>query len=292
MVTAIKPSDPCANCGTLLQGDWCHHCGQRRIDPEDRALGRLLLDSWQQLTSLEGRWWQSFRDLFFRPGALSSAYLQGQRKRYLAPLTLFLLINVIYFVRAPMTDFNLSLLDQACLQPWSGMAVGLIDAQIAPNALDCGINAALPDDHSWQQLSARYQDVADEVSRSMVIAHVPVIALFLAAFLGWRRWYYAEHLIVALHLFGFFLLYAVLILPLALWGSRLFPGLTEFGLLFRLSVLLVLLGHWVLAMRRVYGLGWWRTIAAVPWMFLALGVSHFAYRFAQFWVVWVQLGTT
>jgi hypothetical protein len=38
--------------------------------------------------------------------------------------------------------------------------------------------------------------------RSVVIAHVPAIALFRAAFLGWRRWYYAEHLIVALHLFG------------------------------------------------------------------------------------------
>ncbi|MCB1599612.1 MAG: DUF3667 domain-containing protein [Lysobacterales bacterium] len=288
-MTAIQDSELCANCGTLLQGEWCHVCGQKRLKPGDRSLARLLLDWWEQLTSLEGRWWQSFRDLLLRPGALSSAYLKGQRKRYLAPLTLFLLINLVYFVRSPMTDFNLSLLDQACLQPWSALVQSQVSRRIAPEALDCDLpmrDSALP---GWAKLSARYQDIADEVSRSMVIAHVPVIALFLGLLAGWRRWYYAEHVIVALHLFAFFLLYAVAILPPVLWLANSVLPLAEFGVLLRVLLLLLLLTHWTVAVRRVYGLGLLRTVLALPLLFLALGISHFAYRFVQFWIVWVQV---
>ena len=288
-MTAIQDSELCANCGTLLQGEWCHVCGQKRLKPGDRSLAHLLLDWWEQLTSLEGRWWQSFRDLLLRPGALSSAYLKGQRKRYLAPLTLFLLINLVYFVRSPMTDFNLSLLDQACLQPWSALVQSQVSRRIAPEALDCDLpmrDSALP---GWAKLSARYQDIADEVSRSMVIAHVPVIALFLGLLAGWRRWYYAEHVIVALHLFAFFLLYAVAILPPVLWLANSVLPLAEFGVLLRVLLLLLLLTHWTVAVRRVYGLGLLRTVLALPLLFLALGISHFAYRFVQFWIVWVQV---
>ena len=288
-MTAIQDSELCANCGTLLQGEWCHVCGQKRLKPGDRSLARLLLDWWEQLTSLEGRWWQSFRDLLLRPGALSSAYLKGQRKRYLAPLTLFLLINLVYFVRSPMTDFNLSLLDQACLQPWSALVQSQVSRRIAPEALDCDLpmrDSALP---GWAKLSARYQDIADEVSRSMVIAHVPVIALFLGLLAGWRRWYYAEHVIVALHLFAFFLLYAVAILPPVLWLANSVLPLAEFGVLLRVLLLLLLLTHWTVAVRRVYGLGLLRTVLGLPLLFLALGISHFAYRFVQFWIVWVQV---
>lgn len=288
-MTAIQDSELCANCGTLLQGEWCHVCGQKRLKPGDRSLAHLLLDWWEQLTSLEGRWWQSFRDLVLRPGALSSAYLKGQRKRYLAPLTLFLLINLVYFVRSPMTDFNLSLLDQACLQPWSALVQSQVSRRIAPEALDCDLpmrDSALP---GWAKLSARYQDIADEVSRSMVIAHVPVIALFLGLLAGWRRWYYAEHVIVALHLFAFFLLYAVAILPPVLWLANSVLPLAEFGVLLRVLLLLLLLTHWTVAVRRVYGLGLLRTVLALPLLFLALGISHFAYRFVQFWIVWVQV---
>lgn len=288
-MTAIDDSDACANCGTSLHGEWCHVCGQKRLDPGNRSLSYLLLDWWQQLTSLEGRWWQSFRDLVLRPGALSDAYLKGQRKRYLAPLTLFLLINVLYFVRAPMTDFNLSLLDQACLQPWSALVHKQVSARIAPETVACNGPMRDADLPRWGGLSARYQDIADEVSRSMVIAHVPVIALFLGLLAGWRRWYYAEHVIVALHLFAFFLLYAVAILPLVLWLAGSLLPLGEFGVLLRVLLLLLLLAHWTLAVRRVYGLGLLRTLLALPLLFLALGISHFAYRFVQFWIVWLQV---
>lgn len=288
-MTAIQDSELCANCGNSLQGEWCHVCGQKRLEPGARSLSHLLLDWWQQLSSLEGRWWQSFRDLVLRPGALSSAYLKGQRKRYLAPLTLFLLINLLYFVRAPMTDFNLSLLDQACLQPWSAMALAQVNHQIAPETLVC--DAPLRDSElpRWANLSARYQDIADDVSSSTVIAHVPVIALFLSLLAGWRRWYYAEHVIVALHLFAFFLLYAVAILPPALWLADSVPPLAQYGVQLRVLLLLLLLMHWTLAVRKVYGLGVLRTLLAPPLLFLALGISHFAYRYVQFWVVWVQV---
>lgn len=33
---------PCASCGTVLQGAYCHSCGEKRLDRHDYALGHFL----------------------------------------------------------------------------------------------------------------------------------------------------------------------------------------------------------------------------------------------------------
>jgi hypothetical protein len=284
----VSEVESCALCGASLVGRYCHACGQKRIEPGDRSLAHLLGVFWRELTALDGRWWASFRDLVIAPGRLSAAWIEGRPQRYLMPVTLFLLVNVLYFLRAPMTDFNLSLLDQACLQPWSASVVEWATPRIAPETFDC---AQIPaEDSQLAALVARYAELSDEVSRSFVIAHVPVLALFLFLLGGWRSHYYADHLVVALHLMAFLLLYAIVLLPVA-WLLLTLAGPGEsVGSAFRMGLALVLLAHWTLAVRRAYGLRWPRTLLAPVVLIAGLGISHFAYRWAQFWIVAWQLG--
>ncbi len=284
----MSEAESCALCGTTLAGRYCHACGQKRIEPGDRTLAHLLGAFWRELTSLDGRWWASFRDLVLAPGRLSAAWIEGRPQRYLLPVTLFLLVNVLYFVRAPMTDFNLSLLDQACLQPWSVSVVEWATPRIAPETFDCARKPA--DDSRLAALAARYGELSDEVSRSFVIAHVPVLALFLFLLGGWRRHHYADHLVVALHLMAFLLLYAIVLVPVA-WLLIALAGPGEIvGTAFRIGLALVLFAHWTLTVRRAYGLGWPRTLIAPAVLVVGLGISHFTYRWAQFWIVAWQLG--
>lgn len=284
----MSEADSCALCGTPLTGRYCHACGQKRIEPGDRTLAHLLGAFWRELTSLDGRWWASFRDLVLAPGRLSAAWIEGRPQRYLLPVTLFLLVNVLYFLRAPMTDFNLSLLDQACLQPWSAWVVEWVTPRIAPESFDCARKPA--DDSRLATLAARYGELSDEVSRSFVIAHVPVLALFLFLLGGWRRHHYADHLVVALHLMAFLLLYAIVLVPVA-WLLIALAGPGEIvGTAFRIGLALVLFAHWTLTVRRAYGLGWPRTLIAPAVLVVGLGISHFTYRWAQFWIVAWQLG--
>ncbi len=87
----------CKNCGTPLTDVYCPHCGQKDVD-----LGRPILELGGELIretfEVDGRMFRTLRLLFARPGALTSEYLAGHRRRYTPPLRLYLVISVIFFL--------------------------------------------------------------------------------------------------------------------------------------------------------------------------------------------------
>ena len=78
-----------------LAGRWCHACGQDSRDPlrDFGALTGELLDS---LFGWDSRLVRTLRLLCASPGALSEAFTNGQRARYIGPLRLYLLVSVKY----------------------------------------------------------------------------------------------------------------------------------------------------------------------------------------------------
>ena len=89
----------CRNCGAALAGPYCSQCGQFDA-PSDPTLRELLADAWDALTSLDGKLAASLRLLLFRPGALTTEFLDGRRARYLPPFRLYLVCSVVYFLVA------------------------------------------------------------------------------------------------------------------------------------------------------------------------------------------------
>lgn len=87
----------CRNCGTALAGEYCHACGQRDLPP-DPTLRDLVGEAWGEFVSVDGKVLHSLRLLVLRPGQLTLEYLRGHRVRYLAPLRLYLVCSVAYFL--------------------------------------------------------------------------------------------------------------------------------------------------------------------------------------------------
>jgi hypothetical protein len=87
----------CANCGTALAGKFCSRCGQRaRLN---RTLGEVGHEILHGVTHFDGKTWATLPMLIFRPGRLTRNYIHGQRARYIAPVSLFLLVVfLMYFV--------------------------------------------------------------------------------------------------------------------------------------------------------------------------------------------------
>ena len=95
--------EDCPNCGARLHGRYCADCGQ--LDqPLRMPVHRFLVQSFTEFFGVDGRVWQTLRLLLFKPGALTVAYIQGQRRRYLRPLRVYLSSTLLFF-------FLLSLLD-------------------------------------------------------------------------------------------------------------------------------------------------------------------------------------
>ena len=68
----------CLNCGTVLQGPFCHYCGQ-----PDKNLMRffpaLLREMLEDFMDFDSRFVRTMKPLLFKPGKLTRDYLDGRR---------------------------------------------------------------------------------------------------------------------------------------------------------------------------------------------------------------------
>lgn len=85
----------CLNCGTVFTGDYCPECGQKAST--DRITVRLALQSLiATITSLDGKFFRTMGNLFWRPGHLVRDYISGKRALYMHPVRLLSTLVAIY----------------------------------------------------------------------------------------------------------------------------------------------------------------------------------------------------
>ena len=100
-VASSEPPAPqaarCANCGTPLQGPWCHRCGQEAHDPLTRFRGAVH-EMFENVLHFDGRIRNTLLPLYTRPGFLTGEYLAGRRVRYVAPLKLMFFLAIVAFL--------------------------------------------------------------------------------------------------------------------------------------------------------------------------------------------------
>ena len=258
----------CRNCGTPLAGRFCHACGQKRVEPEEQRFRWFLGQVFKALTMADGRFLGSLGRLVFRPGTLDRDWLAGRRRRHLAPLSLFLIANLVYFFHPPLTDFNLSLADQVHHQPYSALAERMVSARLEAREL------------SFEAYAARYQAEATSLAKLLVILHAPLLALVLMALHRRRGLYFVDHLAISLH-FWAFLLFLVMALPLGLGLVHRLTGLGSQAFLQFSLAGLVLLYAWQ-QLRIAYGQPGWLALAKLPLFLVGMAAAHFCYRAVQF----------
>jgi Protein of unknown function (DUF3667) len=100
---AAAPSHgSCANCGTQLNGAYCHACGQ--AGHLHRSLLHLIEEGLHGILHFEAKGWRTLPLLIVRPGVLTRRYIDGQRTRYVSPLALFLFCVFLLFFVSSMTQ--------------------------------------------------------------------------------------------------------------------------------------------------------------------------------------------
>lgn len=299
----------CSNCGAVLVGEFCHVCGQKRFVESDRRLGHLLHQFLASATDLDGRVWRTLRALLFRPGLLSREYMDGRRARWLSPVSLFLAVSVVYFL-APLHGGDLSRqFNQQVSGSVRAQALGpgetLTDEERANSGeaharitnawierrvrdRDAAARAASHGNSGYTMHDYRvaYDAKADDVSKALVILHVPFVAVALMLLFVRQRRYFAEHFVVALHFFAFAMVSLQVVIQsraLLLWAlpPAWLPSESVYDWIMRTLLSL----YAVVSLRRAYRVNWPAAIAAAAAMLATIVfVNVYIYRTVQFLV--------
>ncbi len=92
-------TENCLNCGEVLTGQHCAHCGQR-AKVRVLSLWGMTRDLLGDVLDWDSRIWRTLRPLAFSPGKLTQNYLRGRRASYTPPFRMYVLLSVAFFVVA------------------------------------------------------------------------------------------------------------------------------------------------------------------------------------------------
>src|SRR5712671_3625833 len=92
IVPTIAVPEPwtCPTCIKTVITSFCPECGECRLPANALTLRGFVSQVVHACTNIDGPLLRSFRCVLLRPGLLTVAYLDGQRKLYTLPLQLFL----------------------------------------------------------------------------------------------------------------------------------------------------------------------------------------------------------
>jgi Protein of unknown function (DUF3667) len=278
--TAVSPPalKSCRNCGHDLSrtpdAKYCPECGQE-ADASPPTFGEFIKHFFGNYIAVKGSLVQTLWRLISRPGALTRDYLDGRKRAYMLPLRLYLTVSVVCFL-----IFGLMV----------NLGVNTVDAQVSNEALKTGPAIQFGDGATirfkgdtaecegvpnWLCERAKVKFATPDARRALItslpdrmvrywayamFALVPLFAALIKLVYVRRKMTYGSHVVFALHLHTFWLL-AVL--------------LTLVHDVFSLIATVVIPTYAILAMRRVYGGGWVKTVGkaavvSLAYLFLAV----------------------
>lgn len=96
MKSTIRSNKTCQNCGAFVEKSYCPQCGQENTDSRQHFY-HLFTHFFSDFIHYDGSFWTTARYLLFRPGKLSIEYMDGKRKSYVNPFSLYIFISFVTF---------------------------------------------------------------------------------------------------------------------------------------------------------------------------------------------------
>ncbi len=87
----------CLNCGALVLGRYCQACGQENIEPRE-SVWHLIKHFFYDITHFDGKFFNTSKFLFFRPGFLPREYMLGRRASFLNPIRMYIFTSAFFFL--------------------------------------------------------------------------------------------------------------------------------------------------------------------------------------------------
>ena len=285
----LSKKPECPNCGYRFAevDNWCPNCGQANRTHK-RPVQYFIREFFEELVSLDVRFFGTFRDLIIKPGLLTKNYNADLRVRYTSPLRFYVIASVLFFITISwMTNSSIKEADSQLQEAYAendslmlngnfrmgaGYELDSEDLQALaelknPNLdnVDSLLTARGKDTHWFSNrftlgiipllngefsLQQYYQRLIRNFSYSLFF-FMPVFAVILKLLYIRRHQFYTEHLIFSIHFHTF----AFLNIFFFLWVDYFLEG-------FPLSwlVMITIPIYLLIATKVVYQQGWFRSL--------------------------------
>jgi Protein of unknown function (DUF3667) len=250
-------------------GLYCSHCGEKRRSDHDFSFRHIVSEVFETLTHFDSKILRTTWALVAHPGQLSVDYFAGRRVRTMAPLRLFLLLSVVYFLSNSVFPYNAFTTPLAIQLQMNNYYPGYAWAQVLQAMTHHGIDYAT--------LERLYNAKTAILSKTLVFALIPVFAVLFYAFLFRKRQHFAEHLVIATHFWSFALVAIGIFIPILLWLLKWLAGLLGAApelmtadAIPTLILQLLFAGYLLLMFRRGYGTTYWYSgllAVTIAWAF-------------------------
>jgi hypothetical protein len=209
---------PCTNCGAGPVGEYCAACGQRHVTPQHFTARAFFHELLGEFVSLDGRFWLTLWTLVRHPGKLAREYFDGRGARYMRPLNLFLLLNLVFFLIQPHTG----LLQWHLKAYLKGVRVApeLVERKRVERAQEVERDREARGEaprplqlESMEIFESSFEATIQDLKKSMLLVAIPIFAVAIAMLYGTRH-RFAEHLIFSTHFFAFSVFALTVLVPL------------------------------------------------------------------------------
>ena len=239
----------------------------------------LVVGLWNDLFTFDNRFWRSLLLLLFKPGALTSQFIDGRRVRYIPPARMYLFVSIIFFFlmsvvvegklrskdEEPTADqaTSAAMADSIRAAVFDSLRVALADIPEIDKHLDgvdalgSGIRLAAKEDDGrtngrifGEEFNLDKKSLVGAVIKLLpkgMFLLLPLFAALLALIYRRSKRKYVEHIIFSLHFHAF----VFILLSVAMITTWPFAWVIAFGLFYV---------YLYLAMKRVYGQGWGKTL--------------------------------
>lgn len=179
-----------------MNGPFCSQCGEKKLEKADYSLRPVVEEVFGEFIHFDGRLLRTVKTLLSKPGELARAYFHGGRSRYTRPLTLFVMINLVFFIIQPHT----ALLGYG----YSNYVSANRASSVSHRAM---IRAKLLKTHEPEaSYAGRFNTVLQDQKKSVLLFSVPFLALAMLIVFAGKGRTYAEHLVFSVHVYTFLLL--------------------------------------------------------------------------------------
>ena len=274
----------CKNCNNSFSGKYCNQCGEKVYSEKDKSVFHLFEEGLHFITHFEGTFFNTLKKIFTRPGQLSVDYCNGKRKTYFKPLSLFLLLVVVYLLFPVFEGLNMKLYYHTHHDFYGKYAMKAAKEVMTQNHL------------TDEQLTTLFQQKSEKASKFLLLVLLPLTALFFWLLTFKKRKYFFDQMVFSAEINCLYLMLGFLLFPILLFiGEKIYHlatnsyfnvddtalGITTYALI------CIYTG---IGARRFYKIKKWQSIGVALLFYIAhLIIVQFIYKFLLFYIVIHQI---